>query len=476
MKKISTRLATLLAIALSIVCPAALADETAAESSTSSKFSVNFNERVGELKPLNGVNLWAKFSRVTLEDYQEYAEACHFSTVRLHDAPWDNEGMRLVDVHQIFGNLNADPSDPNNYYFEPTDDYIANILRGGAIPIYRLGTSIEHTERKYFAKKPQDAAKYAEICAGIVRHYNKGWANGKEWNLQYWEIWNEPNLVPQMWDDPDWNSYIDFYITVAKRLRAEFPEIKIGGPALTHPGYDMIKQFAERCKSENAPLDFVSWHFYAKTPEQLIDPPYKMREILDAAGFPNAELHINEWHYFPTEWSVVHGTNGGSEAKRELGTSPEGLHGAEACAFIELVLTRWQDGPLTMSNYYAFGLDTWGLIDIVGKLRPTYYALRSFGEQIHTAPYRVKTTDPGGNISLLGSVNAAGDVKTLLVAHYKQDDPQPITIKLEGVSSEGEVTIQQIDYDHDYVETKMSYSHGVITLVPQKSSVFFIHF
>ena len=440
------------------------------------QYAVNFNERLGALKPLNGVNLWSKFSRVTLEDYQEYAEACHFSTVRLHDAPWDNEGMRLVDVHQIFGNLNADPGDPENYFFGPTDDYIANILRGGATPIYRLGTSIEHTATKYFAKKPQDVAKYADICAGIVRHYNKGWANGKEWNLKYWEIWNEPNLVPQMWDDPDWNSYVDFYVAVAKRLRAEFPDIKIGGPALTHPGYDLIKTLAERCKAEGAPLDFVSWHFYAKTPEQLLDPPYKMRALLDELGLTETELHINEWHYFPTEWSVVHGTNGGSEAKRELGTSPEGLHGAEACAFIGLVLTRWQDGPLTMSNYYAFGLDTWGMIDIVGKLRPTYYAFRMIGEQIHNAPYRVKTTDPGANVSLLGSVAENGGAKTLLVSYYKQDDPQPIKIRLEGVPSEGEVTIQQIDYDHDFFETKTSYSNGEITLVPQKSSVFSIRF
>ncbi len=440
------------------------------------EYLVDFNSQVGELKPLNGINLWAKFSRATLEDGQAAAEACRFSTIRLHDVPWDNEGMRLVDVHQIFGNLNADPKDPDNYFFGPTDDYIANILKGGAVPIYRLGTSIEHTSVKYFAKKPQDMERYAEICAGIVRHYNAGWADGFEWNLPYWEIWNEPNLVPQMWDDGDWNSYCRFYVVVAKRLRAEFPDIKIGGPALTHWSWDMIGKLVELCKQEGAPLDFVSWHCYPHTPAELLDPPYLARQQLDEAGFPNTELHLNEWHYFPTDWNVVHGTEGADQAKRELATSATGLHGAEAAAFIEYVLTRWQDGPLTMSNYYAHGLDTWGLIDNFGKFRPTYYAFLIFGEQISQAPIRVKTNDPGANVSLLGSVDDLGSVKRLLVSCYKLDDPQPIKIELHGVPAEGEVEIAEINYDVDYHETRVRYDNGTITLTPQKSSVFLVRF
>ncbi len=461
---------------LTVVVCSALAIILSVNAANAQQYSVDFGNRIRTIKPVNGVNLWAKFSRVTLEDRQKDAEACHFSTVRLHDAPWDNEGMRLVDVHQIFGNLNADPSDPNNYYFAPTDDYIANILKGGSVPIYRLGTSIEHTAVKYFAKKPENMEHYAEICAGIVRHYNAGWANGHEWNLPYWEIWNEPNLVPQMWDDPDWSSYCKFYAVVAKRLRAEFPNIKIGGPALTHWNSKMMGELVQTCKAEGAPLDFVSWHCYAKTPAQLLDPPYQARKELDEAGFTQTELHLNEWHYFPTEWNVVHGTNGGDASKRELAYSPTGLHGAEAAAFICYVMTRWQDGPLDMSNYYAFGLDTWGMIDNFGKLRPTYYAFLLFGEIVSQTPNRVETSAPTANISLLGAVNEWGTAKRLLVSCYKQETPEPISIELKGVPAEGEVEVVQIDYDHDHLETKVKYANGVLTLTPQKSSVFLVRF
>lgn len=458
--------------ALLLLCGALLSTPTL----VSAQYSVDFTQKIGEVRPINGINLWSKLSYQTINDQHKDAAACYFSTSRLHDAPWDNNGMRLVDVHQIFGNLEADPSDPKNYFFEATDDYIAMIRSAGTVPIYRLGTSIEHTANKYFAKQPKDTEHYAEICAGIVRHYNKGWANGHEWNIPYWEIWNEPNLVPQMWDNRDWSAYCNFYVVVAKRLRSEFPDIKIGGPALTHAGLDMLGQLAKTCKEQGAPLDFVSWHCYAHTPEELLDPPAQVRAAIDAAGFPEAELHLNEWHYFPTDWSVVHGVNGGDKARKELATSPTGLHGAESAAFVAFVLTRWLDTPLTMSNFYAFGLNNWGMHDVYGKLRPVYYGMRAFGELRHEAPVRVKTEDPGAHISLLGSVDENGENKRLLVAVYKQDKEQTLEIRLTGVPAEGDVQVDRVDYDHDFISEKVHYTNGVLKLDAQLSSTFLVRF
>ncbi|MBQ9126905.1 MAG: hypothetical protein IJY15_04000, partial [Thermoguttaceae bacterium] len=187
--KLSAALVAAALVATFVVgAPVSAQNAPDAASDAAPKYAVDFSKTVGTIKPLNGVNLWTRLSYQRLQDDQPVAEACRFSTARLHDAPWDNNGLRLVDVHQIFGNLEADPADPKNYFFDATDDYIEAILKGGAQPIYRLGTSIEHAPRGYFAKKP-NAEQYAEICAAIVRHYNAGWANGHEWNLQYWEIW-----------------------------------------------------------------------------------------------------------------------------------------------------------------------------------------------------------------------------------------------------------------------------------------------
>lgn len=478
--KLSAALVAAALVATFAVAPSASAQETPPTAPNAApKYAVDFSKITGKIKPLNGVNLWTRLSYQRLEDAQPLAEACRFSTVRLHDAPWDNNGLRLVDVHQIFGNLEADPADPKNYFFDATDDYIEAILKGGAQPIYRLGTSIEHTPRGYFAKKP-NAEKYAEICAAIVRHYNAGWANGREWNLQYWEIWNEPNLVPQMWDDPDWESYCQFYVVVAKRLRAEFPTIKIGGPALTHADARLIGRLADVCKAEGAPLDFVSWHCYAKGPADVLDPPFAMRKLLDDKGFLNAELHLNEWHYFPIGWDEVHGTKGGAARKREFSTSEDGLHGADAAGFNCFVMSRWQDGPLDMSNYYAFGLHNWGLFDPYGEPRKTYYSMVAFGELAKLSPNRVATVDGGsGSVALLGGIGGDGSSanaeKRLLVSIFKNDAiDAPLEIALAGVPSSGSVDVLQIDCQNAALERQIDYSNGVLQLDAPRSGVYLI--
>lgn len=444
------------------------------KSDVATTYGVDFSQVVGKIKPLNGINLWADFSSARIEDDQELAVACNFSTSRLHDAAWDDDGMRVVDVHQIFANLDADPSAPDNYYFEPTDDYLARILDAGVVPIYRLGTGIEHTKKPYFAKKPKDYAQYAEICAGIVRHYVKGWANGKKWNLPYWEIWNEPNLVPNMWDDPDWNSYCDFYVVVAKRLRSEFPDIKIGEPALTHASVDLLGKLIDRCKEENAPLDFLSWHCYPREPKDVLDSPGVLRKLLNEKGFEKTELHLNEWHYFPCDWSDVQG--GDPETARKIYTSPEGVHGIDSAAFNDFVLTRWQDVPLDMANYYLFGNYHWGLFDEYGTPRPTYYSFVLFGKLVKSSSARVATIDEGGEIALIAGVDSDGASKKLLVSAFKNSKQTPIQIKLNGVPSSGKVSVERIGADAPYAESELEYSNGVLELPRVYSGVYLISF
>jgi len=464
---------------LTLAVVALLSFASYAHGEDSAPYSVDFSQKVGQIKQVNGVNLWTNFYFTTQVDRQDLAEACKISTVRLHDVPLDNQGIRLVDVHQIFANLKADPKNPDNYFFEPTDDYIAKILKGGAVPIYRLGTSIEHTEKKYFAKRPENPENYAEICAGIVRHYNKGWNDGFEWNLPYWEIWNEPDGVPSMWDDSDWDSYCSFYVIVAKRLRAEFPDIKIGGPALCWANYEKIGRLLEFCDEADAPLDFFSWHCYTNDYRALIDTPYAVRKFLDERGYEKTELHLNEWHYIPDGWGNLYGGDRNYEAQRQATTAPESMNGYISAAFNDFVMTRWQDGPLDMGNYYAYELEkcnTWGCFDVTGEPRPVYYSLRVFGEFATEAPERVKTTDPGETISLLGGVDASGEAKRLLVSVYNDGEGAEFTIALKGVPAEGTVKISKIDKEAAFEEIEQEYSDGELTFKTEGSAVYLIRF
>lgn len=326
-------------------------------------YEVDFAKPQGKIRRLNGGNLGPVFSsRKKGELTSERMRELSLPLLRLHDAPYAENGAKLVDIPQIFPLFHLDPTDQRNYFFAHTDDYITSILNMGSKVLYRLGVSIEHSTRNYFTNPPADFDHWTDICIGIIRHYNEGWANGFHHNIEYWEIWNEPNLGSNMWNGT-WDEYIRLYVTAAKKIKARFPTIKIGGPALAEIkgviDYDKINAFLDACKRENAPLDFFSWHNYTTKPEIIIEAPKKMRDLLDKHGFTQTELHLNEWHY---RWGT---------------TDP--WNNIEHAVFLTSVLTGWQDTPLTMGNYYTTNAMKFGIFDMV-ECEPNkcFYAMKAF--------------------------------------------------------------------------------------------------
>ena len=99
----------------------------------------------GKIKYMNGVNNGPTSPNVrgTATNFDLYKEA-EFSFARLHDSSFFTGygGDFSVDVHRIFRNFDADVNDPASYIFEPTDDYIKNLVASGTKVFYRLGASI----------------------------------------------------------------------------------------------------------------------------------------------------------------------------------------------------------------------------------------------------------------------------------------------------------------------------------------------
>ena len=153
--------------------------------------SVNFNVEQGKIKDINGVGC-APY-KASLGPNQSTIDrtfkATHIPYCRLHDC---GGAARLVDIHKIFPNFDADENDPNSYDFYHTDEYIGAIQKAGAEAYYRLGCTIEWGSRKEGSVMPKDFNKWTRICEHVIMHYNKGWANGFNYNIKYWEIWNEP--------------------------------------------------------------------------------------------------------------------------------------------------------------------------------------------------------------------------------------------------------------------------------------------
>ena len=151
--------------------------------------NINLAEKTGKVKIMHATNNGPVGLSVRQKGNKQAFIDAGIPFARLHDSAFCSSygGEFIVDVHRIFRNFDADVNDPNSYDFEWTDKYIDSIYSVGMKVFYRLGASIEH-QKKFGTLVPKDYKKWAEICEHIILHYNEGWADGRNYNIEYWEI------------------------------------------------------------------------------------------------------------------------------------------------------------------------------------------------------------------------------------------------------------------------------------------------
>ena len=379
----------------------------------------DFGKIVGKVNPLlHNSNSAPDIQSRSIRKYDDELRKMNFQMSRTHDWALWTSGQRIIDTHFIFPLMKLDPRDPTNYYFDATDEAIRVCQEEAGIKIfYRLGTSIEHSEGRHFNTLiPDDFEKYAEVLAGIVRHYTRGWANGFHYDIRYWEIWNEPDLGPKMWCG-DFDSFIPFFVTVLKRLKSEFPELKIGGPAmagLSPRSIPQKKKLLEACAKAGVKPDFLSWHCYTADPDALIEQAAIGRKLLDESGFESTETCINEWHYMET-WSGVH-SNVTPEAFQN---AQRIVHGINSGAFNTAVLSGWQYSPLDTAFFYGSRWDgTWGYVTENRQPDKNFYALSLMGDMIRDYT-ELCAVENSGSVHLMAAKSADGRSAALLATDFR---------------------------------------------------------
>ncbi|HYG73914.1 MAG TPA: hypothetical protein VEK08_02780 [Planctomycetota bacterium] len=405
---------TPIALSLWVLASAVLAAETA-------EFTVDCSKTAGAIRPLHGGNC-GPLQYGDLVDLSAYHREIRIPFTRLHDCHWPTPDV--VDIHTIFPNFEADPEKPESYDFRRTDEYIQSVLGTGSKIVYRLGESIEHTQKKYHVHPPKDAAKWAAICCGIIRHYNEGWANGFRHGIQYWEIWNEPENQPAMWTGSD-DDYFMLYETAAKTIKSRWPDLKVGGPSLGHsldkkdgrfvPG-KFFKAFLARIKERGLPIDFFSWHLYTDDPAECVARSKAVREILDEHGLQKAESHFNEWNYLPgKDWTPF--TRRGQGELRERCLAEIG--GAPGAAFDAAVLINLQDSPVDVANFYKNDNHGFAMFSPNGVPLKNFYAFKAFSMLLDTL--RVEATGAtASRAGILAGMNAARTELRILVSNFQE--------------------------------------------------------
>ena len=362
---------------------------------------------------------------------------------RLHDVGGIYGGSRFVDIQNVFPCFDADETLPESYDFEYTDHLIKKLIEYGCEPVYRLGVTIENDVLRGFKPRyinpPRDYEKWAKICEHIIRHYNEGWANGFEYGITYWEIWNEPengiNGHPtvnanQMWTGSD-EDYFRLYAVAAKHLKACFGDsIKVGGYSSSgfyalrkdifptcHEGHDhmidFFHSFMKYIKKENAPIDFFSWHHYEDA-----DSAAALAEGLDKLlcdyGYEGLETHLNEWNT--------------AHKKETRGTS-------YAAASTAAMMIRMQYASTYMLCYYDARIGTsvyGGMFDPLTYLpNCVYYPFVAFGEMYKLGKMaECDLTSARDGIFALAATD--GESKNAILLANTSDTDEPIEACLDG--------------------------------------------
>jgi len=429
---------------------------------------IDLQEKVGQFKPINGIdNGPVTFGSLT--DSSRYYKQAGFPHCRLHDTNWPHP--REVDVPTIFRDFSADENDPGNYDFRTTDIYLNEILATGAKIIYRLGSSIEHTKLKHHVHPPTDFDKWAGVCLNIARHCNEGWAGGSRMGIEYWEVWNEPDLChPVREDDAMWSGtmeqYFALYAATSRLFKREMPGVKIGGYAAARPLADYCTSFLQYVRANDLPLDFFSWHIYTDRTEILKANAEQVRRTLDGYGFSGTEIILDEWNRMEANiWEVLSDRGpGGAARRRDAFAETMGETGA---AFTAAALIEMLDMPIDIATFYdGSPTNLFGTIfDRYGVPTKQYYAFDAFNRLKQTGE-RVKTECGADGLYATASASPNNEKISILIAN--DNGPNGIyAYDIEGLKADGKYLFEVYLTDKHRVFDKAEEKVCAATEIPK---------
>ena len=401
-------------------------------------------------------------TKVFTYDARDLFKEAGFPFARLHDVEYPYGSGEFVDMHNIFPVFDADETKEENYNFGLTDLYLGYCMEVGAIPLYRLGESIEHAPVKRHIFPPKDNEKWARIAEHVIMHYTEGWANGFHWPIEYWEIWNESDGGSKNnWQGTP-EEFYEFYCISATYLKKRFPHLKIGGCAFTTAENDFIIGFFEYISSRpyRVPLDFYSWHRYFVPMEKLLRSSCQADALLKKYGYPEAESILDEWNYMESwddqaeSYRVMKDHRGAAFNAAVLSAMQSLTNIQAACQFEADVVKEFCD---------VFNVKNMSIGRHKAELEPTksLYAFKSFNELYKLKnELNVSATDP--EIYFTGAASEDGRSFGLLIAN-PSDEEREVGLDLSNVPSGTKVRLT--DRDH-FFEVVKEEAPAVLSLPP----------
>ena len=428
------------------------------------KLHFDFTKTTGKIKPMHAVGQPpADICDDGIEHSMfHYLTEANIPYCRMHDTCGNYGANVFVDVPNLFRDFDADENDPASYDFAFTDALFEKMVEAKLEPYFRLGVTIEnaHMIKSYRIFPPKDPEKWARIAEHIVRHYNEGWADGYRFGITYWEIWNEPDNEEEIARNNMWKGtkeqYYDLYAAAAKHLKACFGDsIKVGGYANTglYLGYmeqdekynqphevthweeraiyhtEFLRGFLRRVKRDNLPLDFFSHHSYLSV-ERTKQVQAYAEKILAEEGFPDIEIHLNEWN---TDRTLE--TRGTTRAAADVTAMMIAMQATK------MSLMCYYDARFSTSVYAGF------FNPLTEKPFCTLYAFKAFGK-LYALGQEVETTGSGKD-GLYALAATDGKTRGVLITNIGEEK----TVETDLGAG---YTAYRIDEKHFLTKTRVS--------------------
>ncbi len=232
--------------------------------------------------------------------------------------------------------------------------------------------------------KPKSYEKWDELITQLVLHWQERY--GKEEVAKwYFEVWNEPDL--KGFFDGEQADYFELYRHTALAVKKVSASYRTGGPATSATKW--ISEFLQYCDSSRLPLDFISTHDYGTTsvldevgtrkqklksnPDTIAINVQRVRRLIDASPFRHAELHFTEWNTSPSSRDPIHDTY--QNAAYVLNTLKKAGDAAQSLSYWTFTDIFEEAGPGQTPLHGGFGL-----LNLQGIKKPTYYAYRFMNE------------------------------------------------------------------------------------------------
>jgi xylan 1,4-beta-xylosidase len=428
-----------------------------------------------------------------LEQLAMVRQACGFQYVRFHGLFHDDMFVyRMIDGREVFN-------------FQYVDELFDRMLAIGVKPFVEFGFCPSDLASqlgtvfwwKGNGSPPKDYAKWAELIERTMRHWVERYGL-EELRSWYYEVWNEPNLHPFFKGTK--SQYFELYKVTARAVKAVDAQLRVGGPATSNFVPDArfagetedvfqhavvvnaksidaldwrpvwVEEFLRFCKREGLPVDFVSCHPYptdwaldshGETVKQTrgIDATKtdlaRIRDIVRASPYPEAEIHLTEWSSSPSPRDCTHDYPQAATFVVKTNLESAGL--VDSLSYWTFTDVFEEGGAGDTAFHGGFGM-----VNYQGIPKPTFHAYRFLhqlgDELLASTEGGVITRDAStGRLTALcfhypaevsQSVPASFDTPEVAQRTLATGSARALELRLTGLVPLAEVSVEVLDARH----------------------------